>query len=192
MKPDQLLSYLADELSGTQAASSVRTTDVSVRRIQNALAQNSEREHHAILAIDEAHLLADMGSLETMRLLLNFESNLEPALTLLLVGQPTLLANLDRMPALEERLGVKCLLRPFTEEETISYVSHRLTAAGASHVVFDQSALERIHALSLGVPRRINRLCDLALLIGFAEELSTISAERIESVSEELVTVSPD
>ena len=133
-----------------------------------------------------------MGTLETMRLLLNFQVDMQPALTLLLVGQPSLLANLDRMSGLEERLGVKCLLRPFTEEETLSYISHRLTNAGGDAGIFQQAALEAIHALSSGVARRINRLCDLALLIGFADQLEQIAAEQIESISAELVTVMPD
>ena len=112
--------------------------------------------------------------------------------TLLLVGQPSLLPALDRMPGLEERLGVKCLLRHFTLEESISYVNHRLTAAGAKQTIFEPDAVEALHHLSGGVARKINRLCDLALLIGYAEEQSMIAAAQIESVSDELVTVVPD
>ena len=73
----------------------------------------------------------DTRTLEALRLLLNFESGSEPALTLLLVGQPGLLPQIDRMPALEERLGVKCLLRPFNVDETAGYMNFRLQAAGA-------------------------------------------------------------
>jgi general secretion pathway protein A len=113
-------------------------------------------------------------------------------MTVLLVGQPSLLPVLDRMPELDERLAVKCLLRRLTLEETISYVHHRLQATGASREIFDVSALEAVHNLSLGVPRRINRLCDLALLIGFAEERTTITHQQIEAVSQELVAVVPE
>ena len=56
---------------------------------------------------------------------MNFEAERKPALTLVLAGQPQLLPALERLPALEARLGVKCLLRPFNLEETISYVNHR-------------------------------------------------------------------
>jgi type II secretory pathway predicted ATPase ExeA len=192
MSREQLLGYLADELAGTQDATPTESVDHSVRRIENVLAENTRNDRHAVIAIDEAHLLHDMGTLETMRLLLNFETDMRPDLTLLLVGQPSLLASLDRMPGLEERLGVKCMLRPLSEDDTISYVSHRLTAAGSSHMIFDDTALNAIHALSNGIPRRINRLCDLALLIGFADEYSVVTAEHIESVADELVTVRPE
>jgi general secretion pathway protein A len=58
--------------------------------------------------------------------------------------------------------------------------------AGAARPLFDHGALEMVHRLSQGIPRRINRLCDLALLIGFAEERPAISAAQVEAVAEEL------
>ena len=78
---------------------------------------------------------------EALRLLLNFEPGGAPALTLLLVGQPAILPTLDRMPQWEERLGVKCLLRPFSEPETAGYVEHRLRVAGATRPIVDPDAL---------------------------------------------------
>ncbi len=145
-----------------------------------------------MIVIDEAQDLDESNTLETIRLLLNFEHDAVAAMTVLLVGQPSLLPVLDRMPQLDERLAVKCLLRRLSLEETIGYIQHRLEAAGAQREIFDALALEAIHHLTLGVPRRVNRLCDLALLIGFAEERSSIGREQIEAVSDELVAVVPE
>jgi len=192
MPPQQLLVYLADELAGQPASPSTTSIQQSVQRIHRAVAENTRNERHAVVIVDEAHLLADTGALETMRLLLNFEIEGQSGLTLLLVGQPSLLSALDRMPQLEERLGVKCLLRPMTLEETVSYVHHRLNMAGAKRAIFDQPAIEALHHLAQGVPRRVNRLADLALLIGFAEEQDIIQAAHIEAVSDELVSVVPE
>jgi len=102
------------------------------------------------------------------------------------------LPTLDRVPELDERIGVKCLLNKFTLEETRSYIQHRMQLAGSSTPIFEDAAIETIHQLSHGVPRRINRLSDLALLIGFAEEHRTVGAEQIESVASELVAVTTD
>ena len=109
-----------------------------------------------------------------------------------MVGQPAILPALDRMPQWEERLGVKCLLRPFSEAETAAYVEHRLRVAGAVRSIVDPDALPTLHALTHGIARRINRLCDLALLIGFAEERPTLDAEHFEAVCRELVAVAPE
>jgi general secretion pathway protein A len=127
-----------------------------------------------------------------MRLLLNLETPVGTALSLLLVAQPAILPALDRVPSLEERMGVKCLMRPMNADETAGYVAHRLAAAGAKRAIFDDDAIDALHRLSHGIPRRVNRLADLALLIGFAEELSTIGAAQVEAVCEELVTVTPE
>ncbi|MCA9204712.1 MAG: AAA family ATPase [Planctomycetales bacterium] len=191
MPPDQLLAYLADELTGERNPQTP-TVQQSVQRIEHFLAHNVQARRHAVIVIDEAHLLEDLHSLETVRLLLNFELSTQAPLTLLLVGQPSLLPTLDRTPELDERLAVKCLIRRFTLDETVSYVNHRLLAAGAKRPIFEDEAIEALHGATHGVARQINRLGDLALLIGFAEERPILGAEQIHSVAEELVTVSPE
>jgi general secretion pathway protein A len=182
---------LADEVAPAPGGGS-RGVDESVRRLQYFLAANAERGRHAVLVVDEAQLLLDTTALETLRLLVNLEHQSQPLLTLLLVGQPTLLPALERLPALEERLGVKCLLRPLSADETASYVQHRLAAAGARREIFTPEALSLLHRLGRGLPRRINRLCDLALLIGYAEERSELGPDQVEAVAHELATVTPE
>lgn len=192
MPSDQLLAYLAESLSGIGHSGSTPTIEQSVRRIERSLAENVEASRHAVVVIDEAQVLDDGQCLETIRLLLNFEFQAKTPLTIVLVGQPSLLPVLDRMPELDERLAVKCLLRRLSEEESISYIHHRLRAAGAEQEIFEPPALEAVHRLSHGVPRRINRLCDLALLIGFAEERTNIGEAQIGAIAEELVSVAPE
>lgn len=190
MPVGELLRLIADHLE-VDGATTADTSD-SVRRIEKRLATNAQDGKHAVLIIDEAHLLTDREVLQALRLLLNFEGPQGPLMTQIWVGQPQLLVHLDRMPDLEERLGVKSMLRPFTLEETMSYVTHRMNAAGQASEVFDAVALEALHELTGGVARRINRLADLALLIGFAEQRERITAEHVEAVSDELVCVRPE
>jgi type II secretory pathway predicted ATPase ExeA len=190
MSGAELLAYLAGELGAGHLAEGAIGIDGPVRRLQHFLIENSRRGSHAVIVIDEAHMLLESDALDTMRLLLNFEGDDRPSHTLVLVGHPQLLPALERMSALEARLGVKCLLRPLTCDETASYISHRMTAGGATHEIFTAEALTMVHELSAGNPRRINRLCDLSLLIGFAEEQVRINAHQIEAVCSELVTIS--
>jgi len=192
MPADQLLAYLAESLTGAGTPAATPTIHQSIRRIEQRLAENVNAGRHAVIVIDEAQDLTDHHTLETIRLLTNFEFAATTPATVLLVGQPSLLPVLDRLPELDERLAVKCLLRRLTLEESVSYVQHRLRAAGAQQEIFDATALEAVHHLSCGVPRRINRLCDLALLIAFAEERVAIGREQVEAVAEELVTVGVD
>ena len=189
---DQLLAYIADELLGRTPSDRVPTAQQSVHAIQNALQQNAEEGRHAVLAIDEAQFVQDPDTWDFLRLLLNFEAGASNLLTLLLVGQGTMMCEIERAPSLEERLAVKCVMRAFTEEETASYIGHRIQVAGGEHSLFSHDAMDAIHRLSGGIPRRINRLCELALLVGFAEHRDSIDAEQVESVAEELLTVAPE
>jgi len=191
MPADQLLAYIAESLTGTIATDTVPTIDRSVRAIEQMLWRNADSGHHAVLILDEAHDLEEMGALETIRLLLNFEFNTQQPLTVLLVGQPALLPALNRTRELDERLAVRCLLRPLTSDETVQYVQHRMQAAGARRTIFQPEAVAAVHQWTHGVPRLINRLRDLALLIGFAEERAAIGPEQIEVVAAELVATTP-
>jgi type II secretory pathway predicted ATPase ExeA len=190
MSTDELLAYLADELDGSQ--NPVATVQESVRRIEHFLAENTQQGRHAVVIVDEGQLVDNTHSLEALRLLLNFETSGQPGLTLVLSGQPALFPMLERMPQLEERLAVKCLLRPFTQQETGQYTTHRLSVAGCPRNIFPDDAIATLHELTHGIPRRINRLCDLALLIGYAEERTDISAAELRAVSQELVSVVPE
>lgn len=186
MPPEQFVHYLADQLAADQP-STARSIEQNYRRIETRLRDNAAAGKHAVIVVDEAHLLAETGALQTLRLLLNLEVDSQPAATYLLVGQTALMVAIDRLPELEERLAVKCLLRRMSVEETMAYVQHRLTAAGAQRKIFEDAALEAVHEISQGIPRRINRLCDLALVVGFADELASLGRRQIEAVAEELL-----
>ncbi len=189
MSSRELLAYLAEQLGAPPADSPRYTIEESVRRLETTLRHNNENGRHAVVVIDESHLLEDCGALETLRLLLNFEAGGSPMLTLVLIGQMNLISAIGRLPALEERIAVKALLRSFTLAETAAYVRHRLTAAGATREIFTPDALEALHYLGHGVARQINRLGDLALLVGYADELPRLTGKQIEAVCEELVTI---
>ena len=190
MPAEQLLAYLADKISGS-ASHGPATIEQSLRRIESTLSEHAKAGRHAVLVIDEAQVLREARALETIRLLLNLEHEALPLATVLLVGQTGLALDVQRLPQLDERLAVKCLLSRLTLEETAAYVQHRLVAAGAKQPIFDASALDEIHQLTHGVPRRINRLCDLALLVGYGEELPSLGRSQMQAIHEELVGATP-
>lgn len=187
MPPRELLAYIAARLAPPNQPPGVTSTvDQSWLRIERALADSAERGERPLLVLDEAHLLEDSGALETIRLLLNLQQGGAPLLTVLLVGQTSLLAILQRTPRLEERLDIAALLDPLSADELPAYVAHRLRVAGAQRELFTPSAIDALSYLSHGVPRRINRLGDLALLVGYANEAEVVDEELIESVASDL------
>ena len=190
----ELLAYLAAELGAEDAelAYEEGRLDRVLRQIVRQLKKHVERGKQPVLIIDDSHLVEDFRVFQALQQLLNFQHHKpQVAFSLILVGEPIVLGRLRRLTQLNERLGIKSSLQPLTIEETHRYVHHRLNIAGSQAEIFDESAIAELHAASAGIPRRINRLCDLALLVGYADKIETISARQIEAVAEELTTVVP-
>ena len=149
MPAAELLTLLAEEFGGpfaeapTMAAALRRLRDHSPRR---------HTGHHPLLIVDEAQLIHDPATFETLRLLLNFATAGPPDLSLLLVGTAELLLQLP--PGLADRLTARCLLGPLTEAESASYVLGRLASAGATAPLFTPEALAALHRVADGLPRR--------------------------------------
>lgn len=190
MPAAELMSFLALRFGGPDIDHA--TLHASVKSLEQLLMQNSYDGQHAVIVLDEAHLLDTREHLEMVRLLTNFETAGRPNVTVVLVGQPPLLTLVERLPALEERLGVKCLLRPLDADETVAYIQHRLQAANAHDTIFDDTAMDEIYRISGGIPRRINRICDLSMLVAYADQRQTIHADQILAVCNELITVAPE
>lgn len=190
LSPREMLAYLGRQL-GVPPSGVQPTADESLYNLQTLLLENYEQGQLAVVAVDEAHLLEDAGLLDLLRLLMNIRVGDEPLFTLLLIGQTSAVSTMERYNNLDERLEMKVQLKPFTSEETAGYIEHRLMAAGASRPLFTTAALEMAHRLSGGVPRRINRLCDLALMVGFAAGDSEIDGAQLRAVQSELISLSP-
>jgi len=136
-----------------------------------------------LMVVDEAHNLT-ASILEELRLLSNVNSEKDLALQVLLVGQPELRTKLEQ-PELEQfaqRVSVDFHLGPLTLEDARAYIRHRLTVAGGDSSLFHAEAISFIHGHTAGVPRLINRLCDLALVYAFAEQQRTINVQLLQHV----------
>lgn len=189
LEESEWLTYFVDALDAA-AAGSTSGTAQALARLERTLLKHIEAKTHPTIVVDEAQLLEHYGLLEPLRLLLNVAADRAPgeaAWTLVMVGQEMTLAHVERYHALDERLAVKCLVGRMKPEETQSYIQHRVRAAGGdAAAIFEPEALEAIECLSQGLPRRINRLCDLAMMIGYAEEMPSITADVIDSVHADL------
>jgi len=146
------------------------------------LLSSHARGEPVALVVDEAQNLGPQA-LEELRLLSNLQTEKEPLLQVILVGQPGLRDRL-RHPALRQlaqRVAVHYHLNPLDQEETREYIRFRLARAGASGI-FTASALDKLYGYTQGVPRRINAWCDLALVAGFAEGRHELDGEFIDLV----------
>ncbi len=141
-----------------------------VDTINDYLLASHAQGKHNVLVIDEAQNLS-AEVLEQLRLLTNLETNERKLLQVILIGQPELRTMLARpeLEQLAQRVIARYHLGALSASETASYIAHRMAVAGAASTPFPRRLLARVHALTRGVPRRINLLCDRALLGAYVE-----------------------
>ncbi|MBA2723982.1 MAG: AAA family ATPase, partial [Methylibium sp.] len=141
-----------------------------------------------VLIIDEAQALS-VDVLEQLRLLTNLETNERKLLQIILIGQPELRDMLARpeLEQLAQRVIARYHLEALSEAETRRYIRHRLTVAGLKRArPFERPVMQRIHELSRGVPRRINLLCDRALLGAYASGKASVDIATVEKAAREV------
>ncbi len=187
----ELLQTVAEEF-GIPAPAVADTTGATVKTWVDALNRHLLAAHaqgrHCLLIIDEAqHLSAEV--LEQLRLLTNLETHERKLLQIILIGQPELRSQLAApgMEQLAQRVIARYHLQALSEAETTAYVAHRLAVAGlAGANPFDARALRRIQTLTGGVPRRINLLCDRALLGAYAHGSNQVNRHTVDQAALEV------
>ena len=133
-----------------------------------------------VIIVDEAQAIEHQETFEELRLLLNFQLNDRFLLTLLLIGQPELRERISRIKQLEQRIAIKFHLGPLKQDEVSSYVQSRLEKAGLKRNVFGDDALDAIARASKGIPREINNICDICLLLGFGSKAEEIDTDLVQ------------
>ena len=141
-----------------------------------------------VLIIDEAqNLSADV--LEQLRLMTNLETAERKLLQIVLIGQPELRGMLAQpgLQQLAQRVIARFHLDALSEAETAHYIRHRLAVAGLNGPIpFTADSLSRIHRICRGVPRRINLLCDRALLGAYASNQPVVDRKVIDKAADEV------
>jgi general secretion pathway protein A len=142
-----------------------------------------------VIVIDEAQLIPGREVFEEIRLLTNFQLDDKNLLSMIVMGQPEVRKKLADpvFEPLRQRIGVQYHLAPLDLEETMEYMDFRLKVAGGKPGLFSPEAIQLIHELSGGVPRRINAIATNALLVGYGKDAAWIDDSVIEEVRNELV-----
>jgi general secretion pathway protein A len=162
-----------------------RSLSDALDEFQDYLLEAHSKGKTNILIIDEAQNLKP-SNYETIRQLLNFETNTEKLLQIALFGQNELASRIDKQPELKDRITIFGALTPLTYEDAVALIDFRWKVAGGDKHPFDQEALTAIFKYSKGLPRKISKLCDNALIRAFSMETQIIGKETIDDVAAEV------
>jgi type II secretory pathway predicted ATPase ExeA/septal ring-binding cell division protein DamX len=175
----EILHAIAEELGRAPAGAA----SGALRDLQAQLIELYAAGRRVVVLIDEAHAMPE-DTLEQVRLLSNLESSRHKLLQIVLFGQPELDAALAKtsMRQLKDRITHNFRTRPLSGDEVANYVAFRMRAAGhKGNGVFKADALTAIARASGGLTRRINVLCDKALLAAFAAGDGTVNPRHVRA-----------
>ena len=157
-------------------------------RLHQFLLGEASSGRRVVAFVDEAQNLTD-ETLETVRLLSNFEASDRKLLQIVLAGQPELARRLKnpRLAQLRQRITVLTGLKRLPATETFSYIRHRLDIAGyEGPEIFTSSAIRLIAERSQGIPRNINSICFNALSLGYALGCKRIDKKIVQEALNDL------
>src|SRR5690554_2854819 len=168
----ELMTWVLDSL---EIESNATDNAGRYRDYINFVVEQHAQGKRVVLIVDEAQNLS-IQALEELRLLSNVNIDSDIFLQLVLTGQPELIdkLNLPELKQFAQRIGVEFHLKALSYPETQNYIEYRLQIAGSNKKIFTNEACAVIYCYSEGIPRRINNLCDFALVYAFAEDKQEI------------------
>lgn len=178
--PNAFLRTLMDEFG----VKTERAYDRSLSNFSKFLIQEFEASRTPVLLIDEAQHLR-RGILELIKFLLNYETNTQKLLQIVLFGQSELATNIASYPELKSRMFPSALAA-LSAEDMADMIAWRFRTAGGEKLPFTNKALAEIFRRSVGVPREVCRVCDMALLSAFNRRQAGVDAPLVAEVADEL------
>jgi type II secretory pathway predicted ATPase ExeA len=138
---------------------------------------------HPVFLLDEAHLLHP-DTLDHLHILLNYEWDARPLLSLFLIGLPELLDRLSlrRHRSMLSRVHRRFVLGPLTQDDTADYLRTRLRLAGCDKELFTLDTVALLHDHASGALRDIDRLATAALREAAKKKRKNVDAETLQRV----------
>jgi len=184
---DDVLLLILDELRLLKPRESLTKLE-ALKRLTNYAIQLYKKGGNLVLIIDEAQNFS-RKTLEGMRIISNLETNKHKLIQIVIAGQTELDRKLDNygLRPFVQRISLKRYIKPLSAKNTYAYLDYRLKVAKYNGPpLFDRKAKQMIAAYSNGVPRKINIICDNALLNGYGLGKRKIIGRDIEVVVKDL------
>ncbi|MCA9034049.1 MAG: AAA family ATPase [Planctomycetaceae bacterium] len=189
LAPVELLRIITADLQNEEAVRNIDLpTDSLLNSIRSSLIRLTNDGKQTLICFDDAHQMSDACLMQVIQPLLSIcDAEESIRLSIIVAGQPVLSAKLRKHVQICDRIAVTAALQGLTLTETQDYVRSALQAAGSTEPIFTDDAVNRLYEVTGGNPRRLNRLADMALLVGYADQLDQITESEIDAISHELM-----
>jgi general secretion pathway protein A len=142
----------------------------------------ADHSHKPVVVIDDAQDMKE-SALLSVKNLVNFNADSKSKITFILCGQPELKETLryTRLSSVHQRIRHLVEFSGLSLKDTCEYIDHAVAQAGRPTAVFSDNAKAEIHKRTLGIPRRINRVCLRTLFEGAAQARAIIDGADVVS-----------
>lgn len=179
VEPAEMLWRLAAQWGLNPAATA--STSTLWRMLEDRLREFRYQRLPVVTLMDDADA-AQRATLDQIARLCRYDPSPEMQLTVVLAGRNDGMARLGE--PLAELADLRIELEPWQREDVERFINERLAGERSSEA-FAPPAIQRLHELTHGIPRRVCRLADMALLAGVGTGMAQIDAETVESVWQE-------
>jgi general secretion pathway protein A len=140
----------------------------------------SQHKLRIIVALDEAHLLP-IQVLEQLHILLNYQRDSKPWLSLVLMGLPDLRETLKRnvLASLTARIPIRVHIQPLDAEQVKLYIRHKMNTAGCRRDVFSDDALLLMSKATGGIMRKLDVLGRQCLVTALKTKSNLVDASIV-------------
>jgi len=162
-----------------------RSYSKSLEYLLQWLVEKHKQGVKPVLILDEAQNLTPTH-LKLLHFLLNYETNREKLLQIVLFGQNELARKIERFPEMKSRM-YPASLSAFNRNDTEEVIKFRWYVAGGGTVIpFSPEVLDEIFKITLGLPREIVKVCDMSLLSAYSKQHNAVFPEDVISAAKEL------
>lgn len=169
--PAELVRAFGEEL---HALNGIDTLQESLTGLESRLAESSRLGKATVLMIDEAQWLPKK-SIDALMKISAYAEHKNFLLHILFLGQ----SELSNSPTLKDKTAIS--LDSLSQQEMKRYIAFRLERVGSvGFCTFEDSALAEIFERSRGLPRLVNRFCELALLMAERKEQRQIDKKLVQ------------
>lgn len=153
--------------------------------IKNSILEFAHKQQVPILLIDEGQKLRPC-ILECIREFLNFETNENKLLQVIIFAQEEFFLTIKRMPNFFDRIHIILKLRPLYLWEVKNFLIFRLRAAGAdiftSKELFSWPAIFTLYKASKGFPRKLVHIAHKSLLQAAISSEPKVKRKQVKTV----------
>ncbi|MCC7241663.1 MAG: AAA family ATPase [Acidobacteria bacterium] len=176
LSPDELLVRLCQDLGAVPLGETGDLDESGTADPGQQLASllRNRAGRPPLVLIDEAHLLPRL-TVDSVLGLAALEADGRPLVQIVLAAQPPALGSPTLPRAIEDSVVHRARLTPLDRDECGPYIQHRFHVAGGGPIGIGARTVDVLFALSGGIPRLVNLLCERAL-----QEAAAVGIRRLE------------